>query len=171
MPALAQNQYKKRHDTVAIAVHWNLRKKYQMLCSNKWYEHQPQPVTENENAKLLWDYSIRTDRVIPVHRPDLTILNKTNNKVSLIDVAVPWNSRVEQKEQEKRDKYKDLRIELRRLWNKPVEILPIIIGALGTIPESLKRYLEELGAYVAPRLLQKIVVLETAHRIRRVMDS
>ena len=45
-PALAQNQYKKRHDTVARAVHWNLCKKYQMPCSNKWYEHQPQPVTE-----------------------------------------------------------------------------------------------------------------------------
>ena len=64
-PALAQNQYKERHDTVARAVHWSLCKKYQMPCSNKWYEHQPQPVTETENAKLLWDYSIRTDRVIP----------------------------------------------------------------------------------------------------------
>ena len=171
-PALAQNQYKKRHDTVARAVHWNLCKKYQMPCSNKWYEHQPQPVTENENAKLLWDYSIRTDRVIPAHRPDLTLVDKTINKVSLIDVAVPWDSRAEQKEQEKkRDKYQDLRIELRRLWDKPVEIVPIIIGALGTIPKSLKRNLEELGADVALGLLQKSVVLETAHIIRRVMDS
>ena len=101
-PALAQNQYKKRHDTVARAVHWNLCKKYQMPCSNKWYEHQPQPVTEIENAKLLWDYGIRTDRVIPEHRPDLALVDKTNNKVSLIDVVVPWDSRAEQKEQEKK---------------------------------------------------------------------
>ena len=86
-PTLAQNQYKKRHDTVARAVHWNLCKKYQMPSSNKWYEHQPQPVTENENAKLLFDYSISTDRVIPAHRPGLTLVNKTNNKVSLIDVV------------------------------------------------------------------------------------
>ena len=134
-PALAQNQYKKRHDTVAKAVHWNLCKKYQMPCSNKRYEHQPQPVTENEIAKLLWDYSIRTDRVIPAHRPDLTLVNKTINKVSLIDVAVPWDSRGEQGQGGggERDKYQDLRIELRRLWDKPVEIVPIIIGALGTI--------------------------------------
>ena len=102
-PALAQNQYKKRHDTVARAVHWNLCKKYQMPCSNKWYEHQPQPVTENENAKLLWDYSIKTDRVIPAHQPDLTLVDKTNNKVSLIDGAVPWDSIAEQKEQEKKE--------------------------------------------------------------------
>ena len=105
-PALAQNQYKKRHDTVARAVHWTLFKKYQMPCSNKWYEHQQQPVTEDENAKLLWGYSIRTDRVIPAHRPDFTLIDKTI--VSLIDVAVPWDSRAEQKEQEQRDKYQDL---------------------------------------------------------------
>ena len=55
--------------------------------------------------------------------------------------------------------------------NKPVEIVPVIIRALGTIPKSLKRNLEELGAEVAPGLLQKSVVLETAHIIRRVMDS
>ena len=71
----------------------------------------------------------------------------------------------------KRDKYQDLRIELRRLWDKPVEIVPIIIGALGNIPKSLKRNLEELGADVTPGLLQKSVVLETAHIIRRVMGS
>ena len=76
-PALAQNQYKKRHDTVAKAVHRNLCKKYQLPCSNNWYEHQPQPVTEYENAKLLRDYSIRTDRVIPAHQPDLTLVDKT----------------------------------------------------------------------------------------------
>ena len=67
--------------------------------------------------------------------------------------------------------YQDLRIELRRLWDKPVEIVPIIIRALGTIPKSLKRNLQEPGADVAPGLLQKSVVLETAHIIRRVMDS
>ena len=52
-----------------------------------------------------------------------------------------------------------------------MEIVPLIIGALGTIPKSLKRNLEELGADVAPGLLQKSVVLETAYIIRRVMDS
>ena len=179
-PALAQNQYMKRHNTMARAVNWNLCKKYQMPCSNKWYEHQPQPVTENENAKLLWDYSIRTDRVIQAHRPHLTLVDKTINKVSLIDVAVlgtQEQSRRSKKEKKrkkkkKRDKYQDLRIELRRLWDKPVEIVPIITRALGTIPKSLKRNVLELRADVAPGLLQKIVVLETAHIIiRRVMDS
>ena len=84
---------------------------------------------------------------------------------------VPWDSRAEQKEQEKGDKYQDLRTKLRRLWDKPVGIVPLIVGALGTMPKSLKMNLEELGADVAPGLLQKSVVLETTHIIRRVMDS
>ena len=48
-PELAHNQYKKKYNTVARAVHWNLCKKYQIPCSNEWYEHQPYPVTENNN--------------------------------------------------------------------------------------------------------------------------
>ena len=43
-----------------------------------------------------------TDKVIPSHLPDLTLLDKSNNKVSLINVVVPWDSRAEQKEQEKK---------------------------------------------------------------------
>ena len=52
-----------------------------------------------------------------------------------------------------------------------MEIVPIIIGALGTIPKSLKRNLEEIGADVAPGPLEKSVVLETAHMIRNVIYS
>ena len=38
----------------------------------------------------------------------------------------------------KRDKYQNLRIELRRPWDKPVEIIPITIGVLGPIPKVPK---------------------------------
>ena len=75
------------------------------------------------------------------------------------------------KKKKKKDKYQDLRTELRKLYNKPVEIVPIITGALGTIPKYLKQNLEKLGSDVDPGLLQKSVVLETAHIIRKVMDS
>ena len=52
-----------------------------------------------------------------------------------------------------------------------MEIVPVIIGALGTILKCLKKNVEELGADVTPGLLQKCVVLEKVHIIRRVMDS
>ena len=58
-------------------------------------------------------------------------------------------------EKEKKVKYQNLQIELETLWDKPVEIVPVIIRALGTMPKSLKRNLEELGADAPPGLLPK----------------
>lgn len=48
----------------------------------------------------------------------------------------------------------------------PVETVPIIIGTPGMIPRSLKRNLEKLDVEVAPGLMQKSVLLETAHKVR-----
>ena len=51
---LAQKQYKNwRHDKIAQVIHWELCKKYNMDYAEKWYEHKPESVGENENAKIL----------------------------------------------------------------------------------------------------------------------
>ena len=38
--------------------------------------HNPAPVLENDTHKLLWDFNIQTDQLIPARRPDLIIINK-----------------------------------------------------------------------------------------------
>ena len=40
--------------------------------------HNQAPVLENDSHKLLWDFNIQTDHLIPARRPDLIIIN--NNK-------------------------------------------------------------------------------------------
>ena len=40
------------------------------------------------------------------------------------------------KEYEKRDKYLDLARELKKLWNMKVTIIPIVIGAFGTVTKG-----------------------------------
>ena len=42
------------------------------------------------------------------------------------------------KESEKKDKYLDLVRELKKLWNMKVTIVPIVIGALGTVTKGLQ---------------------------------
>ena len=42
--------------------------------------HSPAPVLENDSQKLLWDFNIKTDHLIPVRRPDLIIINKKKKK-------------------------------------------------------------------------------------------
>ena len=73
--------------------------------SKKWYQHEPETVIENEKSKILWDMNMQTDHVIEVRRPDMVVIDKAKNRWQIIDFAVPYGSRVEQKELEKKEKY------------------------------------------------------------------
>ena len=42
--------------------------------------HNPAPVLENDAHKLLWDFNIQTDQLIPARRPDLIIINNKKNE-------------------------------------------------------------------------------------------
>jgi hypothetical protein len=58
----------------------------------------------------------------------------------LIDVAIPGERSVIQKETEKVVKYKNLTIEIQRMWNVKTRIIPVTIGATGTISKSFRKY-------------------------------
>ena len=44
------------------------------------------------------------------------------------------------KEAEKILKYKDLTTEIQRMWNAKTKVIPVIIGATGTISKSFRKY-------------------------------
>jgi len=52
-------------------------------------------------VKILWDMNIQTNHVIEHRRPDIVVIDKDNKRALLIDIAVPPDARVEEKEQEK----------------------------------------------------------------------
>ena len=49
---------------VALRVHWVLSRRYGLESREKWYEHQPLPVIEKDQVKLMWDNTKITDRRI-----------------------------------------------------------------------------------------------------------
>jgi hypothetical protein len=51
----------------------------------------------------------------------------------LIDVAIPSDRNVIEKEYEKKLKYKNLSIEIRRMWNMKCFVIPVITGATGIV--------------------------------------
>ena len=77
---LAQREYKARHNWVGKVIHWEMCKKFKFDHTNKWYMHNPAPVQENATHKLLCNFNIQTDHLIPARRPDLTIINKKKKK-------------------------------------------------------------------------------------------
>ena len=62
-----------------------------------------------------------------------------------IDVAIPGDRNVIKKEAEKILKCKDLIIEIQRMWNVKAKVIPVIIGATGTISKSLRQYLRNIS--------------------------
>jgi hypothetical protein len=51
----------------------------------------------------------------------------------LIDVAISREINIVKKEAKKTLKYKDPTVEVKRVWNAKTEVIPVIIGAAGTI--------------------------------------
>ena len=74
------------------------------------------------------------------------------------------------KECEKKDKYLDLARELKKLWNMKVTIIPIVIGAFGTVTKGLLMKLEDLEVGGRVETIQTIALLRTA-RIQRVLET
>ena len=77
---LAQKEYKATHDWVGKVIHWEMCRKFQFDHANKWYMRNPAPVLENDTHKLLSDFNIQTDHLIPGRRPDLIIITKKKKK-------------------------------------------------------------------------------------------
>ncbi len=79
--------------------------------------HKAEPVLENKTHKLLWDFKIRTDHLIPARTPDLITINRKKEKIcKIVDFAVSADHRINLQEFEKKDKYLDLARELKKLW-------------------------------------------------------
>ena len=72
---LAQKEYKRRHDNWGKIVHWKFARKSNFEAGGKWYEHEPESVLENEDYKILWDFSIQTDHVIEARKTDLVVVD------------------------------------------------------------------------------------------------
>ena len=109
---LAQREYKRRHDNIARNIHWELCGELDIDRAKKWYEHQPEGVSRKGNTKILWDFNIQCDHEIEARRPDIVVVNEDAKECKIIDVAVPWDSRVRAKEREKIEKYGDLKREI-----------------------------------------------------------
>ena len=69
--------------------------------------------------------------MIEARRPDIVVVDKANKETMIIDVAIPGDTRVCDKEQEKIKKYSLLKDKIARLWQmKKVVVIPIVAGAL-----------------------------------------
>ena len=66
-------------------------------------------------------------------------------------------------------KYKDLAVEIQRMWNVKTNVIPVIIGTTGTILKSFRKYGSNIPGKHEVKELQKTAILGTAHILRKVL--
>ena len=72
--------------------------KYNLERSEKWYEHAPECVVEDEEVKDLWDVMIKFDGEIMARKPDIVVVNKNERICAIIDIAIIGDITVSEKE-------------------------------------------------------------------------
>jgi len=177
-PILAKEQYIKRHDRVCAQLHFN-------VCKETGVQLDPPPqkkkntgtdiyqksveTSQGGKVAILWNQQVQTDRIIPNNKPDIIIRDNEKRTCMLIDVAISRDRNVIKKEAEKILKYKHLTIEIQRVWNIKTKVIPVIIGATGTISKSFRKYLSNIPGNHEVNELQKTAILCTIHILRKVL--
>ena len=139
-------------------------------AGDKRYEHEPESVLENEDHIILWDFGIQTDHVIEARRQDLVVVDKKERSCQIINIAVPGDSKIEEKEKDKIEKYQDLGRELQKIWNVKVKIIPLVVGSLGAIPKQFGNRLKQIGITAGTAQVQKTVLFGMAVILRKVLE-
>ena len=83
----------------------------------------------------MWDTPIQTDGEIKANRSDIVIKNKKEKNCLLIDMSIPTEKNTSVKVTERLSKYKDLEIEVQRMWGVKATTIPVVIGILGLIKD------------------------------------
>jgi len=111
----------------------------------------------------------RIDRTISNNKPDIITCGNKKGNCMLIDAAISGDRNVIKKEADKILKYKDLKIKIQHMWNVKTRVIPVIIGATGTIPKSLRQYLRNIPGKHEIKELQQTAILSTEHKLQEVL--
>ena len=92
---------------------------------------------ESWKPKETYCHSLSNERLL------VNVIKKSERICKIVGFA---DHRINLKECEKKYKYLDLARELKKLWNMKVTIVPIVIGAFGTVTKGLLKGPEGFGS-------------------------
>ena len=99
------------------------------------------------------------------------LIRRREAEVVIIDVPIPGDDKVKDKELEKLQKYQLLKDEFAKVWRmRKVIVVPVITGALGAVPVKFKKYMKQFGVDVRLKVIQKTALLGTAKILRKVLS-
>ena len=104
----------------------------------------------------------------------MIFIDKEQHEFQIIDFAILCDTRVDDKEAEKIEKYLDLSKKLKKVWNMKVTLVLLVFGALSTPVKALEKRLKKL--LLRQRLLnyEKLslyILLESSKKFLRCEQS
>ena len=96
------------------------------------------------NVKYLRTLQSKQIKEIEHQRPDIVVIDKEKRECKIIDLAVPGDQNIKVKELEKITKYQDLRLQVQKLWDLKATVIPIVVGAFGTVSEEPENHLKTM---------------------------
>ncbi|TBU11402.1 hypothetical protein CWI38_1225p0010, partial [Hamiltosporidium tvaerminnensis] len=155
------HDYTRRHNEVVRCLHLLLLNRYKFKSSKRIRSHSVQEILDNEYAEIRVDTRIKTDVKIRNNRPDIFILDKKKNKITLIEVGITSQDSLQIVETEKLRKYDLLANELGLIYKCSVEIIPYVMTWDGIVTKYHKSHLKRLEipmnveAYIQSIVLKK----------------
>ena len=102
--------------------------------------------------------------------PEIVIEDSVNSTCKLIDMTAPSDRNIAPKKMEKKSKYKDLELEIQRMCSLKTGVIPVVVGALGTVKKWMEENIKKVSAAATVTDIQKICMLGSAQILRKVLS-
>ena len=176
---LAAREYLTRHNNVLKILMTAWCKENELMKDDEpWYKVKwsQGEVIENEDVKMTWDFEYQMRKESTARRPDVTIEYKEQKRIQLVDMACPSEKNVNEKMNEKRQKYQQLAFEIReRRPGYKVEIVPVVIGCMGggagVMKAQVRKILISSNVEQTCREMLRTTVMESESIVRKVISN
>ena len=85
-------------------------------------------------------------------------------------MVVPSDRNTSGKVAEKLSKYKDMEIEVTKMWGMKTQIVHVVIEALRVVKKGIKKQIDKIPGNINVTELQKIALLGSAHILGKVLS-
>ena len=128
-------------------------------------------MTENQTTTILWDMPIQTDKEIKANGPDIVLQDKKERTSLLINISkFPTERNTSLKTMEKLTKYKDLEIEIEKMWGMKTTTVSVVIGAFGLVKKGIENFIGKIPGNIRVTELQKTILLGTGCILKRTLS-
>ncbi|XP_029655022.1 uncharacterized protein LOC115228605 [Octopus sinensis] len=159
---MLHGSYMRRHNEIVRCIHLHVCRQYGIKKCKKLKAHSVQSVVENSRVEIRVDMTLQTDIEVKNNKPDIFVLDKMKNEITIIEVGVTSQDRLKQVEVEKLHKYDLLAGELAQIHKAKVTIVPVVLTWDGVVTKFYKSYMKKLNIEVPTKAyIQSVTIKKT----------